>query len=105
MGEADFWAPTPGGVRLHVRLTPKSSRDAIEGVQTLADGRRLLKARVRAAPEEGKANDALRRLVAQALGVPPSAVELVAGSASRIKTLAISGDADALTAKLVKMSK
>ena len=53
---------------LDVRLTPRGGRDAIEGVEQLADGRAVLKARVRAAPSEGEANAALCRLIADALG-------------------------------------
>ena len=54
----------------HVRLTPKGGRDAIDGIETLADGRTVLKARVRAAPSEGEANAALIQLIAKTLGVP-----------------------------------
>ena len=71
------WALTPGGVALAVRLTPKGGRDAIDGMQVLADGRSVLTARVRAAPANGEANTALIRLVAKAVGVPPRDVALV----------------------------
>ena len=47
--------PSGEGCRLLVRLTPKSSRDGLDGIDTLADGRLFLKARVRAVPEKGKA--------------------------------------------------
>lgn len=57
-----------------------------------ADGRCHLKARVRAVPENGAANQALQRLVAKALGVPASAVSVVAGDTSRLKTLRIEGE-------------
>ena len=66
------WAARADGLTLHVRLTPKSSRDALEGVEMLADGQTVLKARVRAAPEDGKANDALIALVAKSLKIPAS---------------------------------
>ena len=54
-GEARPWTAREKGVVLQVRLTPKSSRDALEGVEVLADGACVLKARVRAVPEDGKA--------------------------------------------------
>lgn len=88
--------PRGDGIDLHVRLTPKAALDRIEGVETAADGRSHLKARVRAVPENGAANKALERLVAKALGVPGSAVSVVAGGTSRLKTVRILGDASAL---------
>jgi uncharacterized protein YggU (UPF0235/DUF167 family) len=77
------------GVDLFVRLTPKAAMDRLE---ISADGRSHLKARVRAVPEKGAANQALERLVAEALGVPRSAVSVVAGGAARLKTLRVLGD-------------
>ncbi|TIQ32817.1 MAG: DUF167 domain-containing protein [Mesorhizobium sp.] len=84
------------GIDLHVRLTPKAALDRIEGVETAADGRSHLKARVRAVPENGAANKALERMIAKALGVPGSAVSVVAGGTSRLKTVRVLGDAGAL---------
>ena len=64
---------------LAVRLTPRGGRDAIDGIEQLADGRRVLKVRVRAAASEGEANAALIELVAKTLGVPSRDVSLVGG--------------------------
>jgi uncharacterized protein (TIGR00251 family) len=91
------------GVVLTVRLTPKGGRDAIDGVEQSADGRTVLRVRVRAAPSEGEANAALVRLIAKALGVPPRAVELVAGHAARQKRLKIEGSAIALAEALERI--
>jgi uncharacterized protein YggU (UPF0235/DUF167 family) len=98
----------PDGVRFRVRLTPRGGCDAIEGFETLADGRAILKARVRAAPAKGEANAALIALVARALGVPKSSVTIVAGATGRLKTLTLTGSRadlakalDLLGAKLV----
>lgn len=63
----------------------------MDGVETLADGRRVLKARVRAAPENGRANAALIELVADLLGVPKRAVSIRAGETGRIKQIFIAG--------------
>jgi uncharacterized protein (TIGR00251 family) len=98
------WASASGGVALSVRLTPKGGRDAIDGVEQLADGRSVLKVRVRAAPSEGEANDALIRLIAKALQVPPRDVTLAAGATSRIKRLVVSGDGLSLMARLEKLA-
>ena len=80
------------GVDLFVRLTPKAAIDRLEGIETSADGRSHLKARVRAVPENGAANQALERLIAKALGVPRSAVSVAAGGTARLKTLRVLGD-------------
>ena len=77
---------------VRVRLTPRGGRDALEGAETLSDGGAVLKARVRAAPEKGLANAALEKLLAGALGVPKSAVSVVAGGTSRTKTLKVAGE-------------
>lgn len=94
------YMPAPDGLILHVRLTPKGGRDAIDGIETLSDGKAVLKARVRAVPEDGKANDALIKLIAKTFGVSASHVSLDAGATSRIKTLKIAGEAATLVAAL-----
>ncbi|WP_457796802.1 DUF167 family protein [Methylocystis sp. S23] len=86
------WTAESEGVTLWLRLTPKGGRDAIDGVETLADGRRVLKARVRAAPEDGRANAALVELIAKTLAVPKKAVTIRSGETSRVKKLFIAGD-------------
>jgi uncharacterized protein (TIGR00251 family) len=79
--------------RISVRLTPRGGRDAIDGW----DGE-VLHVRVAAAPVDGKANDALVRLLAKALGVAPSRVTLVAGAQARVKVVEVDG----LTAEQVR---
>jgi hypothetical protein len=98
------WSAMAGGVALSVRLTPKGGRDGIDGIELLADGRSVLKARVRAAPSEGEANAALIRLLAKAVGVPSRDVELSAGATARIKRLTIAGDGPTLIAALEKIA-
>jgi uncharacterized protein len=88
---------TTTGVRLPVRLTPKSGRDAIEGVEDFG-GEAVLKARVRAVPENGRANEGLEKLIAKWLGLPPSLVRVAAGGKSRLKQVAIDGNGIALSA-------
>lgn len=81
---------------LAVRLTPKAASDRIDGCQSLADGSFVLAVHVRAAPEDGKANTALTKLLAKALGVPASAVSIRAGHKSRLKQVRVEGDPGAL---------
>ncbi len=85
---------------LKVRLTPRSSRDEIEGIADFG-GETVLKARVRALPEAGRANAALTKLIALWLGLPPSAVVVAQGGKSRIKHVSIEGDSGEL-ARLVE---
>jgi uncharacterized protein len=97
------WAACADGLLVNVRLTPRGGRDLIEGTDSLADGRRVLKARVRAAATEGEANEALTRLIARAAGVAPRAVRLVGGATARLKRLHIDGDSAALGAALARV--
>ncbi|MCB1533982.1 MAG: DUF167 domain-containing protein [Rhodoblastus sp.] len=96
------WRATADGLSLVVRLTPKGGRDAIDGVETMSDGKAVLKARVRAVPEDGKANAALVEMLAKALRISRSAVTVAAGQTSRVKTLEISGDPAALAEALAR---
>ncbi len=77
--------------RLVVRLTPRAGSDRIDGWARDAAGRPYLKVRTTAAPIDGQANQALERLIARALGLPPSAVAVTGGAASRLKTLQVDG--------------
>ncbi len=97
------WAAAAGGITLAVRLTPKGGHDAIGGIEQMADGRAVLKVRVAAPASEGEANDALIRLIAKTVGVPPRDVVLAAGATARIKRLTIAGDVTRLTAALEKI--
>ncbi len=85
-------AAAGGGVLLRVRLTPKGGRDAVDGADRDGRGRPRLRVRVAAPPADGEANAALVGLIAKALGVPKSAVEIRGGAASRDKTLFVAGD-------------
>lgn len=89
-----------GGVLFRVRLTPKGGRDAVEGWQETAPQEFHLKARVRAVPEDGKANAALIALIAKLAHVPKSRITIAAGATSRLKTLKIEGDGESLRARL-----
>jgi uncharacterized protein (TIGR00251 family) len=83
------------GVIIPVRLTPKSGRDELTGIEAFG-GEVVLKARVRAAPEAGRANKAVESLIAHWLKVAPSSVKVARGGKSRLKQVLIEGDAAAL---------
>jgi uncharacterized protein (TIGR00251 family) len=72
--------------RIRVRVTPRAGRDRI-------DGRRegVLRVRLTAPPVEGRANEALVRLLARALGVPPRDVRVVRGGSAREKLIEVEG--------------
>lgn len=85
------WRRAGDTLELRVRLTPKGGRDAIDGVTASPDGS-AIKARVRAAPEDGEANAALIELIADWLDVPKREVTLAGGHKSRTKIIAITAD-------------
>lgn len=73
-------------MRLPIKVAPGASRDAIDG--WLGD---TLKVRVTAPPERGKANAAVERLVAEALGIPRKNARIVSGHTASRKVLELSG--------------
>ena len=77
-------------MKLAVKVTPKASRNALLGWHGEA-----LKIAVTAAPERGKANAAVQALLADALGLPKSAVSLLRGDTQSQKLFEISGLSDA----------
>ena len=83
------------GIMLPVRLTPKSGRDEIVGVEAFG-AEAVLKVRVRAPPEDGRANHALERLIAHWLKLPPSSVTVAQGGKSPMKQVVVEGDAETL---------
>ncbi len=99
------WRAADGGILLDLRVTPRSGRDALDGVDSLSSGQAVLKARVRALPADGEANAAIIALVAKALGLPKSAVSIARGGTSRVKTLLLTGDAHAITQSLEKIAR
>lgn len=85
------WRTRAEGLEIAVRVTPRAARDRFA-----AGTEEHFAARLSAAPVDGAANAALVLLVAKAFAVPRRAVTLIAGDTSRLKRLAIAGDAHAL---------
>jgi uncharacterized protein (TIGR00251 family) len=90
--------PTRTGLRLLIRLSPRAKADRLNGVA--AGGDRMLAAMVKAPPKGGRANEALLQLLAQEWQVPRRDLSIVAGAASRHKTVHIAGDPRELLARL-----
>lgn len=86
-------------MRVHVKLAPKAAADRIGPIHA-SDTGAVLKVAVTAAPERGRANAAMIALLAKAWGVPKTSVAVIKGETDRTKVLFVSGDADALLAKM-----
>lgn len=88
-----------GGAALPVKVVPRASRNEIVGVGL--DG--ALKIRVTAPPVEGAANEAVITLLADALGLPKSNIDIVAGLTSTTKLVSIIGVDPAVVDQKFKM--
>jgi uncharacterized protein YggU (UPF0235/DUF167 family) len=86
-------------VELRVKVQPKSRRPGIGGVAPVG----ALRVAVTEAPEDGRANRAVCAALAEALGVPGSAVGVTHGVAARVKSLRIAGNPDRLTETLRRL--
>jgi len=98
--EMEPWRPSIGGMTVFLRVTPRGGRDGIDGVETLSDGRSVLKVRVRAVADGGEANRAVTKLLAKTLRVPQASVQISSGATSRLKQVEISGEPQVLREKL-----
>ena len=88
----DPWRYSTRGISVALRVTPRGGRDDIDGIETLAGGRSVVKIRVRAIAEGGEANRAVMELLAKVLGVPRARVRVLSGVTSRLKQVAVDGD-------------
>jgi uncharacterized protein (TIGR00251 family) len=98
------WRYSTEGISVALRVTPRGGRDDIDGIETLANGRSVIKVRVRAIAEGGEANRAVTELMAKALGVPRAGVKILSGVTSRLKQVAIGGDPKSLGDALRKLT-
>jgi uncharacterized protein YggU (UPF0235/DUF167 family) len=88
-----------------VRLTPRGGADRIEGWQRSSDDSWHLKARVSAPPEDGKANASLLALLAAELHIAKSRLTIASGTTARLKTVVVTGDAEALATRLAAIGE
>ena len=100
----DPWRYSTEGISVALRVTPRGGRDDIDGVEILANGRSVVKVRVRAIAEGGEANRAVTELLASALGVPKRCVRVLSGATSRHKQIVVDGDPTKLGDTLRKLT-
>jgi uncharacterized protein (TIGR00251 family) len=100
----DPWRYSTQGISIALRVTPRGGRDGIDGLETLADGRTVVKIRVRAIAEGGEANRAVIELLAKALDVPRGHLRVLSGTTSRLKQIAVDGDPARLGDALRKLT-
>lgn len=94
------YAADKDGVRLAVRLTPRASRNGLDGIVQGSDGRPALQVRLVAPPVEGAANTALIAFLADALKLRKADIAIRSGQTARLKILHLSGDTAAIIARL-----
>jgi hypothetical protein len=100
----EAWRYSAQGISVALRVTPRGGRDDIDGLETLANGRTVVKVRVRAIAEGGEANRAVTELLAKSLGVPKRNVRVLSGTTSRLKQIAVDGDPTQLGEALRKLT-
>jgi uncharacterized protein (TIGR00251 family) len=94
------WRTEPDGLLIALRVTPNAGADRIEGIEIRDDGAAVLRVRVRAVPDRGKANAAVVSVLAAALGIPRTAIAIVTGETARMKTVRATGDPAVLVTRL-----
>jgi uncharacterized protein (TIGR00251 family) len=100
----DPWRYSTQGISVALRVTPRGGRDDIDGLEMLANGRTVVKVRVRAIADGGEANRAVMELLAKVLGVPKAKVRILSGTTSRLKQIAVDGDSAKLGEALRKLT-
>ena len=93
-----YYRVVPEGLELRVRVQPRASRSAVEGLH----GDRL-KIRLTAPPVDDAANQACVAFLAERLGLAKAHVRLASGHKSREKVLVLSGDSQALLGRLLAL--
>ena len=94
------YAATQDGVRLALRLTPRASRNGVDGIADDAEGRPVLRLRLVAPPVEGAANKALIAFLAKTLSLRKADITIRSGETSRVKILHLAGESAAILHKL-----
>jgi uncharacterized protein (TIGR00251 family) len=101
---SSFYRVSAEGLLLFLRVTPNAGRDVIDGVETRDDNFTVLRIRVAAVPDKGRANAAVIALLAKRLRLPKSSMTLVSGETARMKTVLVAGSFEELASKLATLS-
>ena len=102
-GQDDCHPGDPEAPAYAAGLQPGARRAGVEGFERLSDGSQVLKVKVTAPPEDGKANDALVALLAKTWKLAKRDLELVSGHKNRNKTLLLHGQGEALGRQLEEL--
>lgn len=94
-----FLRRTDRGITIELKVQPRARRTMLQ----LSEN--ALKAFVTAPPEDGRANEAVIELIAGEWRLPKSSIAILKGTSSRLKTLALTGDASALDARIAAWMK
>lgn len=90
------WTRHAEGLVVALRVTPRADRDAVQEIAEDAAGRPQIRLKVTAAPEDGKANAAVQKLLAKKWGLARSRIDVISGATSREKRILVRGDASEL---------
>jgi uncharacterized protein (TIGR00251 family) len=85
-----YFTRTPEGLVISLKVTPKASKNALEGLLE-EEGKYYLKAKITAPPEDGKANKALLKFLSKTWKIPTSSMTLISGETSRYKRVMVVG--------------
>ncbi len=105
MASYKFFKLTGEGALVFLRVSPGAAKDAVAGLWQGADGEQRLAVKVTTAPDKGKANAGVIKLLAKTLRLPKSALAVSAGETARMKTIAIASDPAALEKALRELIK
>jgi uncharacterized protein len=103
--ESGWLSAHEGGVRLALKVTPRAARSVVDGIARDARGRAYLAVRVTAAPDGGKANAAVIKLLARRWRLPARDLRLVSGASARRKVLQVDGPPQRLLAELAALEQ
>ena len=104
MLKAMFYKKVKNGMEVYLKVTPNAAKSEFCGVVEGDFGRKLLRVKIAAVPDGGKANKELVKFMAKKLGVAPSCLDVLSGKVSRRKTVEVSGDVELVLKELLRLA-